>query len=253
MNSTPIRVAVVGARGRLGRFACDKLAASNEFELVARYDRDADWRAAIADCGATVVFEATRAGLGFEHGLALLERGLRPVIATSGVSASESEALDARARELGLGGLVVPNFSLGAWLLQRFSEECARWFDGAEIIELHHPRKADAPSGTAADTARRIDEARRSAGLPSFDPPTPGFAARGSAKHGVPIHSVRLGGLYAHQEVLFGAMGETLSLRHDMHGPEAFGPGILLAMRHAAHTRGVQRGLDQVLGPRAGA
>jgi len=247
VSSDSIAVAVIGARGKLGRFACEWFARAPGFDLVASYGSDVDWRRSIADSGARVAFEATRAGLGFEHACELLERGLRPVVATSGVSIAETTELDARARAAQLGGLVVPNFSIGAWLMMRMAEEAARWFEGAEIVELHHPRKADAPSGTGAETARRIVAARRDAGLAAFDPPSPGFPARGAARDGVPIHSVRLPGLYAHQEVLFGAVGETLALRHDMASPEAFGPGITLAVRYAATNSGVQRGLGAAL------
>jgi 4-hydroxy-tetrahydrodipicolinate reductase len=245
--SAVLLVAVVGSRGKLGSFACELLGRTGGFEVVARFDHDEDWAASIAASGAKVAFEATRAGLGFEHGMLLLERGLRPVIATSGVSAEETSKLDARARELGLGGIVVPNFSLGSLLMQRFAEEAARHFAGAEIVELHHERKPDAPSGTAAETARRIANARRAAELAPFIPPAMDPRARGDAPHGVPIHSLRLPGLYAHQEVLFGAPGETLTLRHDMSGPSAFGPGILASLRYAATAVGVARGLDAAL------
>lgn len=245
--SAPLAVAVIGARGRLGRFATELLQRSAGFELTGAWDSADDWRALVRSSGAQVALEATRAGQGAAHAHLLLERGVRVVVATSGVSVEESDALDAAARRLGLGGLVVPNFSLGSWLLQRFCEQAARWFDGAEIVELHHARKADAPSGTALETARRIARARRAAGQPPFEATTPGFPSRGAGRDGVPIHSVRLSGLYAHQEVLFGAPGELLSLRHDMSGPEAFGPGLLAALRYAARAEGVGRGIELAL------
>jgi 4-hydroxy-tetrahydrodipicolinate reductase len=144
------------------------------------------------------------------------------------VSEPELAELDSLARALGLGGLVVPNFSLGMVLLQRAALDFARHMPDVEIIELHHQRKKDAPSGTASDTARKLSAAR------------PGRGA-------VPIHSVRLPGHYAHQEVLFGAPGESLTLRHDMASPEAFGPGLLLAAKHAARAVGVARGLEHAL------
>jgi 4-hydroxy-tetrahydrodipicolinate reductase len=177
---------------------------------------------------AALALEATRAGLGFAHARTLLECGVRPLVATSGVTPEENEALDAQARELGLGGLVVPNFSLGSWLLLKLAEEAARAFPEVEIVELHHAQKRDAPSGTALETARRLR------------------AARGDARE-VPIHSVRLSGLYAHQAVLFGAPGETLTLRHDMLGPEAFVPGVLAGLRHVAQATGVARGIEHAL------
>lgn len=244
---TALRVAVLGARGRLGSFACELLRRSPGFELVAEWGSDSDWRSLARDCGAVVALEVTRAGQGAGHAEALLERGLRVVVGTSGVTVAENEALDRRARELGSGGLVVPNFSVGAWLLQRFAAEAAPWFAAAEIVESHHERKADAPSGTAAETARLMAEERALRGADAFRPATPSHAARGEIQQGVPIHSLRLPGMYAHQGVLLGARGEVLRIAHDMHGPEAFGPGILAALRHAAVVQGVGRGLGLAL------
>ena len=244
MSAGPLRVAVVGAGGRLGRFACELLRQEAGFELVATYDSRDDWTREVASSGAVVALEATRAGLGAEHGLALLAAGVRPVIGTSGVSVADGERLDAEARRLGLGGLIVPNFSLGSLLLQRFAAEAARYFREAEIVELHHERKADAPSGTAAETARRMSAARGGARHPARED---GPRERGARHDGIPVHSVRLPGLYAHQEVLLGAPGELLTLRHDMSGPQAFGPGLLAALRFAAGAVGVPRGLEHAL------
>jgi len=224
-----LRVAVIGSAGRLGGFACQLLESTEGFELVGRYDQDDDWPAAIAASGARVALEATRAGQGYEHALALLDAGVRPVVGTSGVTPEQDAELDRRARELGLGGLVVPNFSLGIVLLRRAVRDVAPHFPAAEIVDLHHERKLDAPSGTGADLARTI------------------AAARGEGAREVPVHSVRLPGYYAHHEVLFGAPGETLTLRHDMNGPAAFAPGILAAMRYAATAVGVGRGLELAL------
>jgi 4-hydroxy-tetrahydrodipicolinate reductase len=242
-----LAVAVIGAGGRMGRFACALLRASEGFELRAAYGRADDWPAALRSSGASVALDVTRAGLGFEHGLAILENGVRPVIGTSGVNPEQNDELDRRARELGLGGIVVPNFSLGSMLLRRFAAEAARHLASAEIVELHHERKRDAPSGTAIETARAIARARREAGIEPAAIPADG-GARGEVHAGVRIHSVRLAGLYAHQEVLLGQAGETISLRHDMQGPEAFGPGILRALRYAANASGVARGLEAAFG-----
>ncbi len=245
MSSEPISVAVIGARGRLGSFACALLEERSDFDLVGRYDADDDWQGLLADSGARVALEATRAGLGFSHGISLLEAGVRPVIATSGVGRDETERLDRLARERGLGGLVVPNLSLGALLLMRFAAVAAGHMPDVEIVELHHERKADAPSGTAAETARRIAAARVE--RPRVARSSDAQPERGGLEAGVPIHSVRLPGFYAHQEVIFGALGETLSLRHDMSGPAAFGPGLLAALRHAASAEGVAIGLEHAL------
>lgn len=221
-----LRIAVVGAGGRLGQAACTAIEAQRDLELVLRLGSGDDWALRVRELRVDVCLEATRAGLGLAHGLALLEAGAQVVIATSGVSAEDERALDLRARQLGRGGLIVPNFSLASMFLMRISAELAAHYPAAEIIELHHERKADAPSGTALETARRME------------------AARGPESPKVPTHSVRLPGLYAHQEVLFGAPGELLSLRHDLFTTDAFVPGILAALRYAADARGIQRGIE---------
>ena len=221
-----IPVAIVGAGGRMGRFAQDLIGTSDAFALVASVGRADDLAATLARTKPVVALDVTRAGRGFEHGAAMLEAGVRPLIGTSGVSLEENASLDRIARELGLGGLVVPNFSLGMWLLQRAAVEASAHFAKAEIVEMHHAEKKDAPSGTALDTAERMR------------------AARGGGSAEIPIHSVRLPGLYAHQIVTFGSPGETYTLRHDMSGTAAFGPGILRGLAYAATAAGVGRGID---------
>jgi len=227
-------VAIIGAHGRMGRFADALLEGTDDFRVVARLDVDDDLELALKEVRPELGLDFTVAGRGFEHGLSLLAAGVRPVIGTSGVSPTETSELDRLAREQGLGGLVVPNFSLGMWLLQRACVDITRAVQGtpwrAEILELHHEKKQDAPSGTALDTARRM-----------------GAVSAGDGE--VPIHSVRLPGLYAHQEVLFGGTGETLRLRHDMAGPEAFGPGILAALAYATRALGIRQGLGAALEP----
>ncbi|HUR29077.1 MAG TPA: dihydrodipicolinate reductase C-terminal domain-containing protein [Planctomycetota bacterium] len=224
--SPPLRVVVIGAGGRLGGAACSAIEAQTDLALVGQFSSRDDWRARLAEVRPDVALDATRAGLGAAHGLACLEAGARIVVATSGVTLEQEAALDQRARELSLGGLIVPNFSLGAMLLLRACAEFARHFPACEIIEMHHDKKRDAPSATALETERRIRS------VPSR-PPAP-----------VPIHSVRLPGLYAHQEVLFAGPGEVLSLRHDAFSPQAFQAGIVAAVRHAARASGVQRGIE---------
>jgi 4-hydroxy-tetrahydrodipicolinate reductase len=210
----------------MGRFAVDLVGRTPECFLAASIGRSDDLARTLRAAEVDVALDVTRAGLGHEHAVVMLEQGVRPLIGTSGVSLDENRDLDERARALDLGGLVVPNFSLGMWLLQRAAIEAARHFARAEIIEMHHERKRDAPSGTALDTADRMR------------------AARGSVADPVPIHSVRLPGMYAHQEVVFGSAGEVYTLRHDMSGPEAFGAGILCGIAYAAQAVGVARGID---------
>ena len=222
----PLRVAIVGAAGRMGRFAAELLARTPGYCVAATIGRGDDMARSLRESRARVALEVTHAGLGYEHALVMLEQGVRPLVGTSGVGLDENRALDARAREMNLGGLVVPNFSLGMWLLQRASTEAARRFARVEIIEMHHERKRDAPSGTALDTAERIR------------------SARASRVANVPIHSLRLPGMYAHQEVIFGAPGEVYTLRHDMSSPDAFAPGLLCGLAYAAQAIGVGRGID---------
>jgi 4-hydroxy-tetrahydrodipicolinate reductase len=229
-----LRVAVVGPGGRMGRFACDLLERAAGFDLVARIGRGDDLGASLRAARPDVALDVTVAGRGYEHAATMIALGVRPLVGTSGVGPDETRALDEAARARGMGGLVVPNFSLGMCLLQRAAVEAARAFEHAEIVEMHHERKKDAPSGTALDTAARMRAARADAG---------DVSDRHGPSRDVPIHSVRLPGLYAHQVVVFGAAGETYTLRHDMSGPEGFGPGILLGLRFAAHAIGVGRGI----------
>lgn len=223
----PLRVVVIGARGRMGRFACGLLANTPGFELAGQLGREHELPVALAECRAEVGLDVTSAGLGATHGRALLEAGIRPLIGTSGVTREETAELDRLARARGLGGLVVPNFSLGVACLIRAAEELVRHFPDVAIVELHHARKKDAPSATSLTTRARL------------------LAA--GAHEPLAIQSVRLPGLYAHQELLFGGAGETLTLRHDMHGPEAFAPGLLAALRWVRTAEGVGFGLECAL------
>ncbi len=227
MEQEPLSVLLIGALGRLGRHADALLRATPGIQVVARLGRGEINSDCIRATGATVGLEMTAAGQGLAHGLALLEGGVRPVIATSGVSAEDTEALDRRARELNLGGIVVPNFSLGMWLMQRTAAELAHFYPRAEIVETHHAEKRDAPSGSALQTRERMTSAS-----PSAD----------SAK--IPIHSLRLPGVLANQEVIFGGKGELLRITHETFGPEAYDAGLLCAVRYAARASGVQRGIE---------
>lgn len=222
---TALRVAVVGAAGRMGRAACEWIDAANDLELVARVGAGDDLAAALRASECAVAVDLTRAPQGFDHAVVMLDAGVRPVIGTSGVDAAQCTALDERARSAGLGGIVVPNFSLGAMLLQRAAEDVARHLRRFEVLEMHHERKADAPSGTARFTADRLAEA---AGIDPAD---------------VAIHSMRLPGVHANQEVVFGAEGEWLRLRHETFSRETYRAGLLASVRYAREAVGVARGL----------
>ena len=226
MGEGRARVVLVGARGRMGRLATELFAEQEDFELALALGREDDLERALACADVTLGLDLTVAGLGFEHGRTLLAAGVRPVIGTSGVTPEENAELDRLARERGLGGIVVPNFSLGMLVLAQAAELVARRFPALEIHDLHHERKRDAPSGTARDLAERLGR------------------VVGKEPHELPIRSTRLPGLYAHHVLTFGAPGELVTLRHDMSGPDAFRPGILAALRYARTATGVARGLE---------
>jgi len=232
--SAALPVAVIGAAGRIGSFACEYIDGAREVSLAARIEIADDLAGALADSGARVALDVTVAGLGLAHGLTILEAGLRPVIGTSGVDQSAVDELDRRARELGLGGIVVPNFCLGVWLLERLGRLAVAHFPEVEIIEEHHPGKRDSPSGTAAQLACSLERER-------------GARAGAGPRGAVPIHSLRLPGLHSNHALRFGGSGETLTLRHETHDLAAFGPGLLAAIGYAAEASGVVLGLDAAL------
>jgi len=221
-----IRVALIGSGGRMGRFTLDLLAGAEDLELAAAVGRDAELAAVLEDVRPDVGLDFTVAGQGAAHGRVMLEHGVRPVIGTSGVTPQEDRELDGLARERGLGGLVVPNFCLGVWLQQELARTAAEYLHSIEIVEEHHASKVDAPSGTAADTAVQL------------------AAVRGVEPGDIPIHSVRLKGLYSNQTVMFGGPGEVIRLTHEVFSNDAFGPGILASLRYAASAApGVERGV----------
>jgi 4-hydroxy-tetrahydrodipicolinate reductase len=229
------KIVLIGAGGKMGRFTETLLDLDAELELVARISSADDAAAGLQGCGADVGLDFTVAGRGAQHARLMLEAGIRPLIGTSGVQPAEVEELDALANARGLGGLVVPNFCLGIWLQQKLAREAARYFDTIEIIEEHHHAKQDAPSGTAADTARRLSEVEPRSGVRSS----------------IPIHSLRLRGLCSNQTVLMGGPGEVLRLAHETYGLEAFGPGILAGLRYVATAAGVQVGIEHAFAARS--
>ncbi|WP_375431241.1 4-hydroxy-tetrahydrodipicolinate reductase [uncultured Friedmanniella sp.] len=242
------RVAVFGARGRMGAEVCRAVETAADLELVAAVDVGDD-RAVAATAEVVVDFthpDAVMANLAW-----CVEHGISAVVGTTGF---DDERLD-RLRGLlaarpEVGILVAANFSVGAVLLMRFAEQAAAFYDSVEIIELHHAGKADAPSGTAAMTARRVAAARSAADLPPSPDATAHelAGARGADVSGVRVHSVRLRGLVAHQEVLLGAEGETLTLRHDSLDRVSFMPGVLAAVRAVGSRPGLTVGIEPVLG-----
>ena len=249
MTDERVGVAVVGAAGKMGAQTCVAVEEASDLDLVAALDQGDDL-AELTSSGAQVLVDFTHPDAVMHTLKTAIDAGVHCVVGTTGFDddrlATVSAWLDAAP---GVGVLVAPNFSLGAVLAMRFAEQAAAHFDSVEVIELHHPGKADAPSGTAARTARRIAEARRQAGSPPAPDATvdalPG--ARGASVDGVHVHSVRLAGLVAHQEVLLGGAGETLTIRHDSLDRVSFMPGVLLGVRWVQTHPGLTVGIDAAL------
>ncbi|MCL1898957.1 MAG: 4-hydroxy-tetrahydrodipicolinate reductase [Promicromonosporaceae bacterium] len=237
-----IRVAVLGAAGRMGQATCAAVVGADGMELAARYDLGGDLAAVLRDADVAVDF--TVPAVTEANVLACLEAGVPAVVGTTGWDEASLARVAARAGETGV--LVVPNFSISAVLAMRFAQAAAPYFESAEVIELHHPGKVDAPSGTALHTAGMIARAR--GGRTSPDATEDGWEARGAEVDGVRVHSVRLPGLTAHQEVLLGNPGELLTIRQDSFDRVSFMPGVLLAIRALAAGRpGLTVGLDSLL------
>jgi 4-hydroxy-tetrahydrodipicolinate reductase len=244
-----LRVAVIGARGRIGSEAVRAVEAADDLDLVAALGRG-DRLEALTEAGAQVAVELTHPDSVMANVEFCTGHGIHTVIGTTGWTPERLATFEGQlAASPGTGALIAPNFSIGAVLTMQFARQAAPWFESVEVIELHHDKKADAPSGTATRTAQQVAEARREAGLgPQHDPTTHALeGARGADVDGIPVHSVRLRGLLAHQEVLFGGTGETLTLRHDSLHHSSFMPGILLAVRTVPGVPGLTFGLEHFL------
>jgi 4-hydroxy-tetrahydrodipicolinate reductase len=243
-----IRVGVFGSRGRMGAEVCRTVESAPDLELVAAIDLGDDRTPAEA---AEVIVDFTHPDVVMDNLSWCIDHGISAVVGTTGFSDERFDLLRSLLAEHdGLGVLIAPNFSIGAVLMMRFAEQAAAFYESAEVIELHHPGKADAPSGTAATTARRIAAARTAAALAAPPDATkqelPG--ARGAQVDGIRVHGVRLRGLVAHQEVLFGAEGETLTIRHDSLDRVSFMPGVLAAVRAISTRPGLTVGIEPILG-----
>ena len=236
-----LAVAVVGAHGRMGSTTCAAIDGDDDLELVARVG-SRDPLDAVVTAGATVAVEFTTPASVRANTAWLLEHGVHVVVGASGLSDDDLVALEKLTDAAHC--LVVPNFAIGAVLMMRLAEQVATYLPHVEIIEAHHERKVDAPSGTARATAARI-AAARTAGV---DVPGPaGHPARGLDCDGVPVHSVRLPGVVASQSVIFGGPGQTLTIRHDSIDRSSFMPGVLLAIKSIANHPGLTVGLDAIL------
>ncbi|MCM2392872.1 4-hydroxy-tetrahydrodipicolinate reductase [Streptomyces albipurpureus] len=244
-----LRVAVIGARGRIGSEAVRAVEAADDLELVAALGRG-DELETLAEAGAEVVVELTTPDSVMGNLDYCVGQGMHAVVGTTGWTDDRLAQLNGwLAASPRTGVLIAPNFSIGAVLTMKFAQQAARYFESAEVIELHHPNKADAPSGTATRTAQLIAAARAEAGCaPQPDATVTALdGARGADVDGVPVHAIRLRGLLAHQEVLLGGEGETLTIRHDSLHHSSFMPGIVLGVRRVVSTPGLTFGLEHFL------
>lgn len=244
-----LRVGVIGAAGKMGAQVCRAVDRAVGLELAAAIDQDDDL-AALAAAGTQVAVDFTHPGAVMDNLRYCIEHRIHCVAGTTGFDGERLATVTSwLAAEPGIGAVVAPNFALAAVLMMRFAREAAPYFESAEIIELHHPGKADAPSGTARHTAELMAGARDQAGCESMPDATaqslPG--ARGAVVDGIRVHAVRLRGLIAHQEVLLGGPGETLTIRHDSLDRESFMPGVLLAIRAVTARPGLTYGLEPLL------
>ncbi|MDN5715837.1 MAG: 4-hydroxy-tetrahydrodipicolinate reductase [Janibacter sp.] len=242
------KVAVIGAKGRMGATACEAVEGADDLELVARFDEGDD----LGDLGgAQVVVDFTVLAASERTVRHCVERGVHVVVGTSGWTDDKASELRAEVEAKGgVGVLIAPNFAIGAVLMMQFAKQAARFYESVEVVELHHPRKVDAPSGTATRTAELIAQARAEAGLGGIPDATTDDpdGARGANVDGIAVHAVRLRGLVAHQEVLLGNEGEMLTIRHDSFDRVSFMPGVLAGVREVAQHPGVTVGLEHVLG-----
>ena len=244
-----INVAVLGARGRMGSEVVKAVEAAEGLALVAALDMG-DSLEQLKGSAAHVVVDFTTPDSVMANLEFLIDHGINVVVGTTGFDDSKLATVKGwLAANPSVGVLIAPNFAIGAVLMMEFAAKAARYFESAEVIELHHPAKVDAPSGTAARTAELMGAARKEAGLGAMPDATNTSldGARGAVVAGIPVHSVRARGLVAHQEVLFGGLGETLTIRHDSIDRAGFMPGVILGVRKIVNTPGLTHGLDKFM------
>jgi 4-hydroxy-tetrahydrodipicolinate reductase len=243
----PMRVGVLGAKGKVGATMVQAVESAEDLTFTAGVDAG-DPLSLFVDNQTDVVIDFTHPDVVMDNLKFLIDNGIHAVVGTTGFTDERlSQVEDWLAGKPAVAVLIAPNFAIGAVLSMHFAQQAARFFESAEVIELHHPHKADAPSGTAARTARLIAEARKDL-PPNPDATSTGLeGARGADVDGIPVHSVRLAGLVAHQEVLFGTRGETLTIRHDSLDRTSFVPGVLLAVRSVPEHPGLTVGIEPLL------
>ena len=244
-----IKVGVLGAKGRVGQSIVEGVNAADDLELVAEIGRDTPLQE-LVDNGAEVVVDFTQPGVVMDNLKFVVEHGIHAVVGTTGFDAERLAKVEEWTKADGAGHvLIAPNFAISAVLTMTLAKQAAKFFETAEVIEFHHPTKLDAPSGTATHTAQGIADARKEAGLGAMPDATEQSleGARGADVDGVPVHAVRMRGMVAHEEVIFGAQGQSLTIRQDSYDRSSFTPGVLVGVRTIAEHPGLVVGLDNYL------
>jgi 4-hydroxy-tetrahydrodipicolinate reductase len=239
-----IRVLINGSKGKMGSMAAYAIRKDPALELVATSDIEDNLKQVIINSKAEVVVDLTRASAVFANATAIIEAGARPVIGTSGLMEDQVKILQTACAGKKLGGIIAPNFSISVIMMQKFAKQAVRYLPHVEIIEMHHPGKEDSPSGTAIRTAELLAEANPE--LSSANSKELIKSARGASYKGINIHSVRLPGYNAHQEIILGNLGETLTIRSDVGNREAYMPGICLACREVIKLNSLIYGLEEL-------
>jgi len=242
-----IKVIVNGYKGKMGEESVHAINHEADMKVVAQTDKGDDLADAISRTKPDVVLDFTHPSVVKENTLTILRSGVHAVVGTTGLSDADLKDLDAVAKEKSVSVIVCPNFAIGAILMMRFAQEASKYMPRVEIIEYHHDKKADAPSGTAIKTAEMIHETNPHINNKPLDEKELIKGARGGAKHDIPIHSVRVPGYVANQEVIFGGLGQTLTIKHDTISRESFMPGVVLAVRKAVKQNGLTYGLEKLL------
>ena len=244
-----IKIAVVGAKGRMGQEVCRAIKGDKDLELVAEIDLNDSLTSAL-ESKADVIVDFTNAAAAVKTAEFAITNGIHLVIGTTGFDKENlNQIRNSLAKSPKTGVLVAPNFAISAVLMMQFAATAAKYFESAEIIEFHHPEKLDAPSGTAIRTAEMMTESRSAANRAPMPDKTsksiPG--ARGGKVGDIPVHSIRMAGMVAHQEVIFGEMGETLTIRHDSLDRSGYMPGVLIACKEVSKHPGLNIGLENYL------
>jgi len=247
--SEPIKVAVAGHRGKVGSILVLAFRSEPGIDFVGGVTRGDDLAAFLHEKRPHALVDFTRPGEAMHNALAAVAAGASPIVGTTGLSNADVDKLETACKAKGLGGIVAPNFAVGAVLMMYLADIAAPHFDAVEVIEMHHAAKLDAPSGTALSTARRLAARRGDKPFSHKRPEKETLAGtRGGEEGNVAVHSIRLPGFVADQEVIFGLPGQTLTITHRTTSREAYVPGVLVAIRRVTSDRRFYRGLDQVLG-----